>query len=123
MGRSFLDSLVTEKSLAFINNNRELADHCINSPQSEPLSEKLLDGLTPEQADEFRQFHAQIFIETKNVCAKVSPVLAKEIDDVCSDLGISKRRFLEAAFVDAVSRAKAIMEAEGVYELMEAQSS
>lgn len=57
-------------------------------------------------------FNAQI----KNVCAKVSVQLSDEIDSICGFLGISKRIFLEAAFIEAVSKAKAIIDAEGVEE-------
>lgn len=50
---------------------------------------------------------------TKNVCARVSEELAADIDDVVNALGISKRVFLEAAFIEAVNSAQAIMEREG----------
>lgn len=51
----------------------------------------------------------------KNVCAKVSPALSEDIDQVCILLGISKRRFLEAAFIDAVGSAREIMQREGMF--------
>lgn len=90
--RSPFDALVTEKALVFISScgQPELVDHLIDSSA----------------------------VTTKNVCAKVSPELAAEIEEVVSLLGISKRRFLEAAFVEAVRRSREIMEAEGVYELL-----
>lgn len=50
----------------------------------------------------------------KNVCAKVTSQLSEEIDQVCGFLGISKRRFLEAAFIDAVAVAQEIIRREGV---------
>lgn len=53
---------------------------------------------------------------TRNVCAKVSPALADQIDAIAGLLGISKRRLLEAAFVDLVAEAHAIFRAEGVPE-------
>jgi alkylhydroperoxidase family enzyme len=55
----------------------------------------------------------------KNVCAKVTPDLAEEIDQVCDLLDVNKREFLEAAFIDAVGRAKAIFEGEGCFEAMD----
>lgn len=54
--------------------------------------------------------------QVKNVCAKVSVRLSDEIDTVCGFLGISKRKFLEAAFIEAVDKAKQIIVAEGVHE-------
>lgn len=55
----------------------------------------------------------------KNVCAKVTPALAEEIDQVCDLLDVNKREFLEAAFIDAVARAKSIFESEGCIEAIE----
>lgn len=91
--RSPFDSLVTEKALVFISScgQPDLVDAMIDT------------GAMP----------------IKNVCAKVSAQLAAQIDEVVELLGISKRRFLEAAYVEAVRRAKEIMESEGVYELLE----
>lgn len=95
--RSPLQSLVTEKSLAFISSlgNPELVDQILEhaDPRSIPMP-------------------------LKNVCAKVTVELAAQIDEVVDLLGISKRRFLEAAYIEAVRVSKEIMEAEGVYELL-----
>ena len=52
----------------------------------------------------------------KNVCARVDPDLAGEIDKVVGVLGITKRRFLEAAFRYAVDRAHQVMREEGVFD-------
>jgi hypothetical protein len=54
--------------------------------------------------------------QIKNVCAKVPVQLSDRIDDICTLLGISKRRFLEAAFTEAIKKAEEIMDAEGVEE-------
>lgn len=56
--------------------------------------------------------------EIKNVCAKVSVQLSDEIDSICGFLDISKRKFLEAAFIEAVNKAKAIISAEGVHDYL-----
>jgi hypothetical protein len=87
--RGAVDALATEKALAFVRGQRgaDLA----NLVASDELGRGIL----------------------KNVCAKVTPVLAEEIDQVCDLLGVNKREFLEAAFLDAVDRARAIFEAEG----------
>lgn len=86
--RSHLDSLVTEKVLGLLNDLRSSPD----------LVERL------ESSD------------LKNVCTKVSTPLSDEIDRVSSFLGISKRRFCESAFVDAVEAAQEIMRREGLFE-------
>lgn len=86
--RSCLDRLVTEKSLSLV-----------NSFVSQEIPEQVLEQ-----------------VGSKNVCAKVTPELSDEIDKVCDFLGISKRRFLEAAFMDAVETAHEIIRREGVYD-------
>lgn len=94
--RSTLDALVTEKALNFISTRRN-AD--------------LLDLVAEDRLDHN--------IPLKNVCAKVTPQLSDEIDQVVGLLGVSKRRFLEAAYIEAVQRAHEIMKAEGVWEAIE----
>lgn len=89
--RTNLDSLVTEKALSIINDST-----------SSDLSDQLSDDLP-----------------LKNVCAKVSPQLSEDIDQVCGFLGISKRRFLEAAFIDAVATAREIIKRECVVEALQ----
>lgn len=111
MPRSVFNALVTEKTLALLNQRSMLADAVLSSSQTEEMP--IPEGLTPEQVKELEAFRDQIKVPTKNVCAKVSPQLAKRIDDVADLLGISKRRFLEAAFVDAIDRALSIMKEEG----------
>mgnify|MGYP003377106828 CR=1 FL=1 len=96
MSRSQLNALVTEKALHFVSIARN-AD--------------LLDILERKDV-----IHA---VEMKNICAKVSVELASEIDRVIGVLGVSKRRFLEAAFIDAVNQANEIMFQEGVFDAIE----
>lgn len=86
--RSHLDSLVTEKVLGLLNDIRGSSD--------------LVDHV--ESSD------------LKNVCAKVSVNLSDEIDQVVGFLGVSKRIFLESAFIDAVETAQEIMRREGLFE-------
>jgi hypothetical protein len=90
MKRSPLDALVTENSLRIV-------------------SGRFGD---PERTDDEFDGHA-----IKNVCAKVPGQLADEIEEIVDLLGISKRSFLEAAFREAVLKAKAIMEEEGAWTL------
>ena len=93
--RSPLEALVLEKSLAVmsVGRNSDIIDYAIQTDQAENLP-------------------------IKNVCAKVSAQLSDEIDSVCGLLNISKRRFLEAAFLEALALAHDIIEAEGVHEYL-----
>ena len=54
----------------------------------------------------------------KNVCAKVSAELADEIDQICDFLDISKRSFIEGAFIDALRQAREIIDAEGLHDYL-----
>ena len=95
MSRTLLDALVTEKSPNFIS-VRANAD----------LVDMLADGRLQIEGEES---------PLKNICAKCTPHLSDQVDEVVGLLGISKRRFLEAAIIDAVKKAHEIMEAEGVF--------
>jgi len=90
--RSPFDALITEKSLSFIATRR-------NRDLMELIADDRVEHTVP----------------LKNMCAKITPELAEEILQVVSVLGCTKRQFLEAAFIDAVARAKQIMESEGVF--------
>ena len=94
--RSPLEALVTEKALHFLSVRRGdyLVDQVLSTPDIGP-------------------------VPTKNVCAKVTVQLSDQIDEVCGLLDISKRRFLEAAFIQAVNMSRAIIEREGVFEVLE----
>jgi hypothetical protein len=48
-------------------------------------------------------------MELKNVCAKITVQLSDELDNVCSLLSISKRRFIESVLIDALRKAKEII--------------
>lgn len=95
--RSNIDSLVTEKALSLINGSSSdgVLDHILEGD----------DGFSLRTAEP---------LPLKNVCAKVSVQLSQKIDHVCDFLSISKRRFLEAAFLDALEKAHAIIDQEGV---------
>lgn len=103
--RSQIDSLVTEKALSLINGSS---------------SDGVLDHILGEQSESVMKSVDPTFL--KNVCAKVSVQLSDEIDKVCDFLGISKRRFLEAAFLDALQKAYAIIAEEGVADALNAGS-
>lgn len=90
--RSNLDSLVTEKALALVHVRRNT---------------DLLDVLDSGELDK---------LEIKNVCCKMSAEISDEIDELVGLLRISKRRFLEAAILDAIAAARDIMDKEGVWD-------
>lgn len=98
--RTPLDALVTEKALNLISVSRNLA---------------ILDLIADDKVEHN--------VPLKNVCTKVHPVLSDQIDEICGLLSISKRQFLEAAFIEACNKAEAIIEAEGVYEYLEGRNS
>lgn len=97
--RSPVDALVTEKSLSLVSVSHGSA-----------VLDLVVDGAIESN------------LPLKNVCAKVAPELSDEIDKICHLLDISKRRFLEAAFIEAVQKAHAIMDAEGVFDAISAKS-
>lgn len=94
MKRTCIERLITEKSLAAVNNSalRSALEHAIETDST---------GL-----------------EIKNVCTKVTAMMVQKIDNICSLLNITKREFCEKAFADAIEKAEAIIEAEGVYEAL-----
>lgn len=47
---------------------------------------------------------------TKNVCAKLSIPLSERIDEVCEMLGVSKRRFIETALIQAINRSEELFD-------------
>ena len=47
--------------------------------------------------------------ETRNICAHISLPLFQEVDSLCGLLDMSKRRFVEMALSDAVSKAHTIL--------------
>lgn len=90
--RTPIDRLVTYNTLRHMDGNSFLLDQLLEKDDSVPL---------------------------KNVCAKVHPDLADEIDGICGLLSISKRSFLEAAMIEAINKAKEIMEREGLHEYLQ----
>lgn len=48
-------------------------------------------------------------VPVRNMCAKVHPVLVDRVQSVCSALGVSQRRFIEAAVSTAVHEAEELL--------------
>lgn len=55
--------------------------------------------------------------EYRNICAHCSVQLADEIDNICGLLGLSKRRFIEGALIEAVKLAQAAIAEVKPFEL------
>lgn len=89
----------------------------MRSPIDALVTEKALRIVNKYDTGEFVTEHAEE-LGLKNVCARVHPQLAEEIDQLCGLLSVSKRCFLEAAFIEAVQKAWTILEAEGVQEAL-----
>lgn len=93
--RTPFERLVTQKAMDFVSNaqNEKLSELLIESGHADPLM--------------------------KNLCTKVSIQLSDKIDNLCSILEISKRKFCEAAFIEAIQKAESIMHQEGVFAVMD----
>lgn len=65
--------------------------------RNESISDALLDSV---------ESHPQI----KNVCAKLSVELSDRIDRTVDQLGVSKRKFIEAALIEALDFADHVLE-------------
>lgn len=48
-------------------------------------------------------------LKMKNVCAMIAPALFNELEGTCELLGISKRKFIEGALIEAIDKAAAII--------------
>lgn len=91
--RTTLESVITEKVL-----------HIVNESSAEALIDALSDN--PKLC-------------MSNVCAKVSTELSNEISNVCDLLGVSKRRFIECALIDALNSAHRIIDEEGMWKAVD----
>lgn len=52
----------------------------------------------------------------RNVCAMVPNHLFDSLEGMCTDLEISKRKFVEMALIEAIAKAKQIMEEVGMHD-------
>lgn len=79
----------------------------------EGSSSKLTDHiLETDGNDEFKQGF-------KTVCAPISLPLFDDLDDFCGLIGVSKRRFIELAIIEALDRAKSLTAETGLFEFLE----
>ena len=62
-------------------------------------------------------------LQIKNVCAKVSEQLADRLDNMCGFLDLSKRRFIEAAIINALDEADRVAAEVKMFERFEEQEA
>ena len=93
--RTQFEHLVTQKAMDFVSN-----------AQNEKITDFLIES-------------GQVDQHMKNLCTKVSTPLSDKIDNLCSILDISKRKFCESAFIEAIEKAESIMREEGVFSVMD----
>jgi hypothetical protein len=60
-------------------------------------------------------------LQIRNVCAKVSNELADRLDNMCGLLDISKRRFVEAAIINALDEADRVVSEVNMTEAFETE--
>jgi hypothetical protein len=77
----------------------------------------LMESVISESGEQVGEF------ELKNVCAKVTSQLSQQIDDCVQVLGVSKRKFLEAAMIEACRKAEDLCEELDLYKLYEQKDS
>lgn len=90
------------------------------TPFERLIAEKTLAAISSQQGESIVEYaisSGELEPTLKNICTKVTISLADEIDNICTMLSISKRKFCETAFIDAIQKAKKIMEDEGLYDL------
>ena len=80
--RTQFERLVTQKAMDFVSN-----------AQNEKLTDFMIES-------------GEVDRHMKNLCTKVSIPLSDKIDNLCSILVISKRKFCEAAFIEAIDKAE-----------------
>ena len=93
--RTQFERLVTQKAMDFVSN-----------AQNEKLTDFMIES-------------GHVDRHMKNLCTKVCIPLSDKIDNLCSILDISKRKFCEAAFFEAIEKAESIMREEGVFAVMD----
>ena len=71
-----------------------------------------LYSCSPELSDKLVEYSD---IDTKQVCAKISLQLFNRLNDVSSDMGISKRSFVELALINALDEFDAIANEYDIY--------
>lgn len=84
------------------------------------LKLKALNEGTNEIAEAMLDQMAKDAPELRNICAHISVSLFDEVDQLCSLLEMSKRRFVELALLEAVQRAHQVLGEVKPFELREA---
>jgi hypothetical protein len=56
----------------------------------------------------------------RNICAFISKELFADVEKLCNNLGLSKRRVIEMALIDIIEKANEVMNAYDVFDGIEA---
>mgnify|MGYP007125374754 CR=1 FL=1 len=91
-----LKELLLYKSLSFKQSAKDCGD---------TITDHLID----------RDHEAVSKLQLKNVCAKLAPELADRLEQTCSLLSISKRRFIESALIHALDEADLVMKEINIF--------
>ena len=75
------------------------------------------------QIDHLIEAGSEVVPPVKNVCAKLSVELSDQLDHVSGLLGISKRKFIEMALIQALDHAEHVIECVGALEDGDAEAS
>ncbi len=59
--------------------------------------------------------------DLRNICAFIHKDLFAQVEQVCSNLDLSKREFVEMAIIDFIEKADEIMERHNVFEGLDNQ--
>lgn len=81
-----------------------------------PAVDALVDAVTDRAAWSVDPTEA---VTLRNLCAKVSVDLAEQVENACSMLGVSKRRFIELALVEALRQYESVAEEEGLFDRLD----
>lgn len=95
--KSQLEKKLTYRALGFLEKNSQLLEAVLENP-------------SPELQEKFKM---------KNACVMLSGELNKRFEDTIGLLNMTKREFLEAAIIDALDKADAVMAECGVDEYFE----
>lgn len=68
------------------------------------------------QLEQLIEGGSEVLPPLKNVCAKLSVELSDKLDSVSALLGISKRKFIELALLQAIEHAEHVIECVGALE-------
>lgn len=81
---------------------------------SSDLGDKMLDSLIDKNGEMVKE-------KMRNICAFISNELFADVEQLCNNLGLSKRVVIEMALIDIIAKAKKIMSDHEVFSGADAQ--